>query len=79
MAGDNVLIKNEVNKLRPGVYRIHWFHGQTSVAAVGITYDGKRWLAATNWTSSAKGEDLPRVASISHWRLVDKVELIAET
>jgi len=34
-----------------GVYRLHWNEGGYSLAAVGTLYDGRRWYAASNWTS----------------------------
>ncbi len=37
--------------LAPGLYRLHWRSGGSSLAAVGITVDGRNWFAPTNWVS----------------------------
>lgn len=41
--------QEEVNKIAPGLYRVAWKSGGSSLAAVGITANGTRWLAPTNW------------------------------
>jgi len=43
-----------------GIYELHWIDGGTSVAAVGILYDGKRWYAPCNWTTGARIADSRR-------------------
>jgi hypothetical protein len=40
----------EANKLKPGFYRIFWNKG-SSLAAIGVSIDGTRWLAPINWVS----------------------------
>jgi hypothetical protein len=32
-----------------GLYRVHWKSGGSSLAAIGVTDDGGRWLAPINW------------------------------
>ena len=42
----------EANKITPGLYEITWKDtagGGKSKAAVGLTANGDRWLAPTNW------------------------------
>ena len=63
--------KSDVQKLSHGVYRIYWKEGGTSVAAVGSTPSGARWLAPTNWVSIGTDAN-----TLSHWKSVRKVELI---
>ena len=58
--------KAEVQKLAHGVYRVFWKTGSSSVAAVGSTADGTRWLAPSNWLWPSE----------KHWRYVDHVKLI---
>ena len=41
----------EVNKISPGLYEVKWKSGGKSLAAVGITANGTRWLAPTNWVT----------------------------
>ena len=43
--------KEEVMKLKHGVYKIYWKDGGESLAAVGSLYSGMRWLAPCNWVS----------------------------
>ncbi len=40
----------DVHGLPTGLYRFHWRSGGSSLVAVGMTLDGKRWVAPTNWT-----------------------------
>lgn len=65
----------EVKELRAGLYKIFWKDADDhpySLAAVGVLYDGSKWLAPCNWTSkSAAG-----IASSSHWDAIEMVELI---
>lgn len=39
-----------VRKLKNGLYRVYWKDGGVSMASVGATPDGGRWLAPCNWT-----------------------------
>lgn len=32
-----------------GLYRVFWKSGGSSLASIGVTDDGGRWLAPTNW------------------------------
>lgn len=67
-------MKNEdVRKLVLGLYRIHWKGGGTSIASVGQTYAGLRWMAPCNWTC---GEKVPGTFNQAYWDKVKKVELI---
>ncbi len=50
----------------PGLYRIYWKSGGDSLAAVGITASGGRWLAPTNWVSTTEALDI--------WSDVERVE-----
>lgn len=34
-----------------GLYRIYWDSGGSSLAAIGNTYSGDRWIAPINWTA----------------------------
>lgn len=60
--------------IKPGVYRIHWKDGGTSVGVVGMTYSGANWLACANWT--AQDEKHPKTTT-TDWTDVERVELIA--
>ena len=37
--------------LKSGIYRIYWTSGGESLAAIGVTTDGGRWLAPINWVA----------------------------
>lgn len=58
--------KDEVRSLGPGLYRVYWKSGGYSLAAVGVTADGGRWIAPVNWIA-------PSVEQ-KHWRRVERVE-----
>ena len=61
--------KSDVNKLPPGIYRLHWkTYDCTSIAAVGVTEDGDRWMAPTNWTSPTTNR--------AYWRMVKKADFL---
>lgn len=63
------MLKADVAKVPSGLYRIHWKSGGTSLAAVGVSSRGARWLAPTNWTNAGEGAYV--------WRRVERVEAIA--
>ena len=58
--------KKEVNKLKSGVYWLYWKEGGRSLAAVGITSKGNRWMAPTNWTTVSTER--------KHWKAVETVK-----
>ena len=60
----------DTNTLSPGLYRIWWSSGGSSLAAVGMTHDGGRWIAPTNWQKPAAMTDH------SSWSDVVKAEPI---
>lgn len=41
--------KINMNDVLPGLYRVFWTIGGSSLAAVGVDADGGRWIAPTNW------------------------------
>ena len=41
------------DQLQPGFYKIFWKSGGSSLAAVGIADNGKRWIAATGWSNGS--------------------------
>lgn len=62
------MTNREASKLATGIYRLDWKGGGSSVAAVGVLYDGTRWFAPVNWTS----EVADHIAS-TNWRIVEAV------
>lgn len=60
------MLMREANQLAPGLYRIYWRTGGSSLAAVGVTSEGNRWMAPINWVYPGD--------SYSSWWLVTKVE-----
>ena len=60
--------KRDVKRLKNGLYVIHWKGGGQSLAAVGCTGNGERWIAPINWI-------FPGVTSV--WRKVESVEGIS--
>lgn len=66
--------KSEYSRLTPGLYRLHWnprCGGGSSLAAVGITPDGGRWMAPANWVSAP---DQTRCDGL--WKAVCRAELL---
>jgi len=45
------VLKKDYMKLRNGLYRVHWRDGGTSLAAIGTTCSGGKWVAPTNWVT----------------------------
>ena len=69
------MTKDEVKALQRGLYRIFWKSeagGGSSIAAVGSTYNGSRWLAPTNWVGFTTDE----ARLDESWEMVEKIELI---
>lgn len=62
------MTQKEAKALPHGIYNLFWKTGGSSVAAVGMLYDGRRWFAPINWTS----KEPDGIASTS-WRLVNHV------
>lgn len=58
----------------PGLYRVHWAEGGSSLAAVGMNSDGSRWIAPTNWLSPAT-----QCGPNPWWHAVTRLELVAGT
>jgi len=43
--------RSELCNCDPGLYRVYWDTGGSSLAAIGVTYNGGRWLAPINWVA----------------------------
>lgn len=67
------MTKEEVQKLKHGVYRLYWSARTYSLASVGSLHNGDRWFACANWTSGDTGGI---VASGDYWDKVEKAVLI---
>jgi len=70
------MTKSEAENLPIGLYRLHWVDevpGQksSSLAAVGMLDDGRRWFAAINWTSRE-----PAGLACEEWSKVARAELL---
>lgn len=60
--------------LQPGLYRLHWKEGGTSLAAVGCFQNGNNWFACCNWTAIGRNG----IINVSSWDLVGYAELLYE-
>ncbi len=60
----------QVETLRNGLYNIYWKSGGVSLAAVGTSSDGTRWIAPTNWVAPV----FNRILVSKTWHLVKSVE-----
>ncbi len=61
--------------LKHGLYKIFWESGGCSLACVGSTYDGTRWLTCANWTTRDNYKPAPASCD---WSGIERVELILE-
>lgn len=53
-----------------GLHRIYWKSGGTSIAAIGMLSDGRRWIAPCNWVS-------PSIEPTSgSWVEIDRTDLL---
>lgn len=55
---------------KPGLYRVHWKSGGTSLASIGMGSNGDRWIAPTNWLRPAT------VAEAGEWGDIERIEPI---
>lgn len=60
---------------KSGVYRLYWKSGGSSVAAVGMLYDGAKWYAPANWTLGAVDADRAHLTG-TDWSRIERAELI---
>jgi len=58
----------DIAKVKIGLYHVFWKDGGSSLASVGMTKDGGKWLAPINWVAPTENQD--------HWKLVDRLQLI---
>lgn len=65
--------QTEATRLKPGLYRLHWDSGGSSLASVGCLNDGVNWFAPINWVAEWPGG----IASTA-WELVDRVEPVID-
>ena len=59
--------KVDPSTVDPGLYKIHWHSGGSSLAAVGVASNGDRWIAATNWVehTSVSWSDVLRIEPVA--------------
>jgi hypothetical protein len=63
------MTKEQIQELPLGLYRVHWTEsagGGTSLAAVGQTDNGDRWLAPVNWVFPTAKQDV--------WASIERME-----
>jgi hypothetical protein len=61
---------SQLSQISPGLYRVFWKDGGYSMAAIGVTAKGGRWLAPINWVNPD--------SSAKSWSGVDRLELVDE-
>jgi hypothetical protein len=49
---------DRVRELKIGIYRIYWTEGGSSIAAVGITQTGDKWIAPLNWVHPSENMEV---------------------
>lgn len=55
----------------PGLYRVFWKSGGSSLAAIGMLPNGDRWIAPTNWVRPCE------MPSAGAWGEIDRLEAIS--
>lgn len=68
------MTQENAKKLPNGVYRVYWktkYGKGISVAAIGETHSGSKWLAPANWLAPG---NLPEWDQIDHIELIEKYE-----
>lgn len=63
----------ESYRIKPGIYLVHWKAGGASLAAVGMSRNGDRWLAPCNWVHPTT-DGSTRGSHREAWRHVSHVE-----
>lgn len=65
--------RQKAERIKPGLYRIHWITGDPSLAAIGCGSNGDNWVAPINWI---RPDTVPELEG-SVWGVVKSLELIA--
>lgn len=61
--------RENVQSLPAGIYRIFWKEGGSSIAAVGVTAAGGRWIAPLNWVAPSEDQNVwKKVESVTRLR-----------
>lgn len=63
--------KDNVLKLKNGIYKITWNDGSSSLSAVGTDRNGGKWIAPINWTQ-------PGCSKRKNWVDVNRVKLLLD-
>jgi hypothetical protein len=65
------VVKKDVvpTDVKPGIYRVFWKSGESSLAAIGMAVDGSRWLAPINWVCPGAGH-----LADAAWKSVNRLE-----
>lgn len=63
-------------KTKPGIYRLHWCSGGSSLASVGQFVDGSNWYAPTNWLGESERHAATSFADAMPWSDWTKIERI---
>lgn len=64
----------EFQALPLGLYRVYWRSGGSSLAAIGMSASGGRWLAPCNWLEPVKEFNANR-----HWASISHVTMLFST
>jgi hypothetical protein len=73
------MTRDEVQATKRGLYRVFWkveVGGGSSLASVGSTPSGTRWLAPCNWVGFESTTDQAHLDET--WDHVERLEMIAE-
>jgi len=68
----------DIKNCKLAIYEVFWKSGGSSVAAIGFTHDGTRWMAPTNWTTSKDSVNPTVLLDDERIETIDRIELLFE-
>ena len=71
----NVFTGHDMDNCPLGLYEVFWKSGGSSVATIGMTYDGTRWIAPSNWCNGKEDGD-PTARMPKHRDEIEKIVLL---
>ena len=79
-ADPHVYKGQNIRNCKLAIYEVFWKSGGSSVASIGFTYDGTRWIAPTNWTFDQKIESNGPASLIDDEMInsIDRIVLLYE-
>tara|TARA_R110000796_G_scaffold162503_3_gene279305 strand:- start:555 stop:911 length:357 start_codon:yes stop_codon:yes gene_type:complete len=79
-ADPRIYIGQNIRNCKLAIYEVFWKSGGSSVASIGFTHDGTRWIAPTNWTFDQSKEGCGPASLIDDEMIdsIDRIEILYE-